>query len=90
MQAPVLVLLGHWLSRQQGREAVRAPQPWFAYGFILIVIPSSLMTMAALGLSSHLSELKPVGWKPMMLGSILFLHLVVTGLIVTLLATTWL
>ncbi|MGO4999573.1 YeiH family protein [Oceanisphaera sp. W20_SRM_FM3] len=110
MLAPVLVLLGNWLSRNQGATAVRAPQPWFAYGFILVVIINSVvalplnlvegikhldswaltMAMAALGLSTHLSELKSVGWKPMALGAILFLHLIVTGLIVTQLATTWL
>ena len=110
MLAPVLVLLGRWLSRKQGASAVKAPQPWFAYGFILVVVMNSLvalpptwvsaikhldiwaltMAMAALGLSTHLSELKSVGWKPMLLGAILFLHLMGTGLIVTLAATTWL
>lgn len=110
MLAPVLVLLGHWLSRKQGGEAVPAPQPWFAYGFILVVVLNSIiqlppvwvdtikhldswaltMAMAALGLSTHLSELKSVGWKPMVLGAILFLHLMVTGLIVTQVVTSWL
>ncbi|ART79431.1 YeiH family protein [Oceanisphaera avium] len=110
MLAPVLVLLGHWLSRKQGSDAVRPPQPWFAYGFILIVIINSVlnlpaawvgvikhldiwaltMAMAALGLSTHISELKSVGWKPMALGAILFIHLMVAGLTVTHLATTWL
>ena len=110
MLAPVLVLLGRWLSRKQGASAAKTPQPWFAYGFILVVVMNSLvalpptwvsaikhldiwaltMAMAALGLSTHLSELKSVGWKPMLLGAILFLHLMGTGLIVTLAATTWL
>lgn len=110
MLAPVLVLLGNWLSRKEGANAARAPQPWFAYGFILVVIINSVlalpapwvdaikhldswaltMAMAALGLSTHLSELKSVGWKPMALGAILFLHLMVTGLIVTHLATSYL
>lgn len=110
MLAPVLVLLGHWLNRKQGADAVLPPQPWFAYGFILVVVINSVldlppiwvdvvkhldiwaltMAMAALGLSTHLSELKSVGWKPLVLGAILFVHLIVTGLIVTHLATTWL
>lgn len=110
MLAPVLVLLGHWLSRGSGNEAARSPQPWFAYGFILVVVINSViqlpavwvdtikyldswaltMAMAALGLGTHISELKSVGWRPMALGAILFLHLMVTGLIVTHLATTWL
>ena len=110
MLAPVLVLLGNWLNRKQGTSAARAPQPWFAYGFILVVVINSMvalpagvieaikhldswaltMAMAALGLSTHLSALRSVGWKPMALGAILFLHLIVTGLIVTQLATTWL
>ncbi|MGO1617388.1 MAG: YeiH family protein [Oceanisphaera sp.] len=109
MLAPVLVLLGHWLSRSSDAGAVRAPQPWFAYGFILVVVINSVvslptawvdtikyldswaltMAMAALGLSTHLSELKSVGWKPMALGAILFLHLIGTGFLVTQLATTW-
>ncbi|WP_217645537.1 YeiH family protein [Oceanisphaera psychrotolerans] len=110
MLAPVLLVLGSWLSRRSGVEAVRAPQPWFAYGFIAVVVFNSLvqlppvwvgtiqqldswaltMAMAALGLGTHIGALRSVGWKPLLLAAILFLHLVMTGLIVTHVATSWL
>ncbi len=110
MLAPVLLVLGSWLSRRSGVQAVRAPQPWFAYGFIAVVVFNSLvqlppvwvgtiqqldswaltMAMAALGLGTHIGALRSVGWKPLLLAAILFLHLVMTGLIVTHVATSWL
>lgn len=110
MLAPVLLVLGWWLSRKSGIRAVRAPLPWFAFGFIAVVLFNSLvnlpptwtatikhldgwaltMAMAALGLSTRLGGLGAVGWKPLALAATLFLHLVVVGLIVTHMATSWL
>ncbi|MBL1377575.1 YeiH family protein [Zobellella iuensis] len=110
MLAPVLLVLGSWLGRKSGTQAVRAPLPWFAFGFIAVVVCNSLlslppiwvaiikhldtwaltMAMAALGLGTRLGGLGSVGWKPLVLAAILFLHLVVSGLIVTHMATSWL
>ncbi|WP_116472951.1 YeiH family protein [Zobellella maritima] len=110
MLAPFLLLLGAWLSRTQGSSAIRAPLPWFAFGFIAIVILNSVlslpsvlvdnikvldswaltMAMAALGLGTQLAGVKSVGWKPLILAACLFVHLTVTGLVVTHLATAWL
>ncbi|GAA3531124.1 YeiH family protein [Zobellella aerophila] len=45
MLAPFLILLGAWLSRSQGGTAVRAPLPWFAFGFIAIVILNSVLSL---------------------------------------------
>lgn len=109
MLAPVLLVLGSWLSRRHGGSAVRAPLPWFAFGFIAVVVANSLlslpaawvadirqfdtwaltMAMAALGLGTQFGSLKSVGWKPLVLAAILFLHLSITGLIVTHMATNW-
>ncbi|WP_375058156.1 YeiH family protein [Zobellella sp. DQSA1] len=110
MLAPLLLVLGSWLCRQSGTQVVRAPLPWFAFGFIAVVVCNSLlslppiwvtaikhldtwaltMAMAALGLGTQLGGLRSVGWKPLALAAILFLHLVVNGLIVTHMATSWL
>lgn len=47
MLAPFLILLGAWLNRNQGGTAVRAPLPWFAFGFIAIVVLNSLLSLSA-------------------------------------------
>lgn len=41
--APAVLALGWWLARQQGGEAgaVKAPMPWFAFGFLGLVVIGS-------------------------------------------------
>ena len=77
----------------------RLPIPWFAFGFVLVVMFNSLsllpqrvlaiavnvdtlllaMAMAALGLTTHISAIRQAGLKPLLLGCILFLWLIVGG-----------
>ena len=48
MLAPVLLVLGSWLGRKSGTRAVRAPLPWFAFGFIAVVLFNSLVSLPPL------------------------------------------
>ncbi|MHB1676736.1 MAG: YeiH family protein [Sulfuriferula sp.] len=112
MLAPFLIGLSLWLARdpvhQQehgSADSTHKPKlaiPWFAFGFIGVVIFNSLhllphsivavviqidtlllaMAMAALGLSTHISALRQAGIKPILLGLVLFVWLIVGGAII--------
>jgi uncharacterized integral membrane protein (TIGR00698 family) len=93
-----------------GTARRRLPIPWFAFGFILVVMFNSLawlphrwltiainvdtlllaMAMAALGLTTHLSAIRQAGLKPMLLGSILFVWLIIGGGTINRLVENWL
>jgi uncharacterized integral membrane protein (TIGR00698 family) len=48
MLAPVLLLLGYLLSRgSDNAPAARAPLPWFAFGFVAVVVANSLLSLPA-------------------------------------------
>jgi uncharacterized integral membrane protein (TIGR00698 family) len=112
MLAPFLIALSAWATRgsdhpQTGanRSAVagdakdRLRIPWFAFGFIGMVLFSSLallpqsartalvdvdtfilaMAMAALGLTTHVSAIRKAGIKPLLLGGVLFIWLILGG-----------
>jgi uncharacterized integral membrane protein (TIGR00698 family) len=87
--APVLLALGWWLARgvtEQG--AASAPVPWFAFGFLGLVVLGSTgllpaevqglsrslvpwllaASVAALGLSTDLRQLRARGGAPLLLG----------------------
>ncbi len=88
----------------------RLPIPWFAFGFVLVVMFNSLsllphrllaiainvdtlllaMAMAALGLTTHLSAIRQAGLKPMLLGCILFVWLIIGGGTINRLVENWL
>jgi uncharacterized integral membrane protein (TIGR00698 family) len=73
--------------------------PWFAFGFIGMVLFNSLallpqsartalvdvdtfilaMAMAALGLTTHISAIRNAGIKPLLLGGVLFVWLILGG-----------
>lgn len=110
MLAPFLIMLSAILMR--GRMRLHAPVhaqqksrlavPWFAFGFIGVVLFNSLrmlptavvgaatavdtvllgMAMAALGLTTHLSDIRKAGLKPLLLGLILFCWLIVGGALI--------
>ena len=93
-----------------GPDRARLPIPWFAFGFILVVMFNSLswlpqrvvaiainvdtlllaMAMAALGLTTHLSAIRQAGLKPMLLGCILFVWLIIGGGTINRLVENWL
>jgi uncharacterized integral membrane protein (TIGR00698 family) len=93
-----------------GTARPRLPIPWFAFGFILVVMFNSLsllpqrllavainvdtlllaMAMAALGLSTHLSAIRQAGLKPLLLGCILFVWLIIGGGTINRLVENWL
>jgi uncharacterized integral membrane protein (TIGR00698 family) len=93
-----------------GAARGRLPIPWFAFGFVLVVMFNSLsllphrvlaiainvdtlllaMAMAALGLTTHLSAIRQAGLKPMMLGCILFVWLIIGGGTINRLVENWL
>lgn len=95
MLAPFLLMLSFALQRGSGRAAV----PWFALGFVGMVLFNSLqwlpaalvevllfvdnwllaMAMAALGLTTRFAAFREAGWKPLLLGGLLFLWLVGAG-----------
>lgn len=112
MLAPFLIALSAWAARgsdraQMGmnRSAVagdvkhRLRIPWFAFGFIGMVLFNSLallpqstrtalvdvdtfilaMAMAALGLTTHVSAIRKAGIKPLLLGGVLFIWLILGG-----------
>lgn len=112
MLAPFLIALSAWATRgsdraQTGmnRSAVagdvkpRLRIPWFAFGFIGMVLFNSLallpqstrtalvdvdtfilaMAMAALGLTTHVSAIRKAGIKPLLLGGVLFIWLILGG-----------
>jgi uncharacterized integral membrane protein (TIGR00698 family) len=118
MLAPFLIGLSAWLLRTrpvlQGQlapgGACKLPVPWFAFGFIAVVLFNSLsllpagvisiaiqldtlllaMAMAALGLSTHIRAVRQAGFKPLLLGSLLFVWLIVGGGSINRLVTGWL
>jgi uncharacterized integral membrane protein (TIGR00698 family) len=93
-----------------GATRGRLPIPWFAFGFVLVVMFNSLsllphkvlavainvdtlllaMAMAALGLTTHLSAIRQAGLKPMLLGFILFVWLIIGGGTINRLVENWL
>jgi uncharacterized integral membrane protein (TIGR00698 family) len=112
MLAPFLIALSAWSTRASGHaEAVmnrsaaagdgkhRLRIPWFAFGFIGMVLFNSLallpqnmrialvdvdtfilaMAMAALGLTTHVSAIRKAGMKPLLLGGVLFVWLILGG-----------
>ena len=90
--------------------AHKLPIPWFAFGFIAIVLFNSLallparvvsvaiqldtlllaMAMAALGLCTHVRAVRQAGLKPLLLGSLLFVWLIVGGGSINRLVSGWL
>ncbi|MGH8506901.1 MAG: YeiH family protein [Stenotrophobium sp.] len=110
MLAPFLIMLSVVLGRgHRHRHAPGHTQqnsglavPWFAFGFIGVVLFNSLhmlptavvgaatavdtvllgMAMAALGLTTHLSDIRKAGLKPLLLGLILFCWLIVGGALI--------
>jgi len=93
-----------------GASRRRLPIPWFAFGFVLVVMFNSLswlsqsvraiainvdtlllaMAMAALGLTTHLHAIRQAGLKPMLLGCILFVWLIIGGGTINRLVENWL
>jgi uncharacterized integral membrane protein (TIGR00698 family) len=103
MLAPLLIALSAWLTRGTGHMRTginpRLRIPWFAFGFIGMVLFNSLallpqsarialvdvdtfilaMAMAALGLTTHISAIRTAGIKPLLLGGVLFVWLILGG-----------
>jgi uncharacterized integral membrane protein (TIGR00698 family) len=117
MLAPFLIALSAWLLRANPATQTspsgtprNLPVPWFAFGFIAIVLFNSLsllplrvvsvaiqvdtlllaMAMAALGLTTHIRAVRQAGVKPLLLGSLLFVWLIVGGGSINRLVTGWL
>lgn len=110
---PFLLVVGKWWLRKQvvsgrdGDAAGKLTVPWFAFGFIAMVVVNSLITlpptlhaglalagqvalamaMAALGYETRMEKLRALGLKPLVLGLVLFVLLIVGGMIVTPLIT---
>ncbi|MGH8462427.1 MAG: YeiH family protein [Stenotrophobium sp.] len=111
MLAPFLIMLSAVLMRGSVRQQAvqghiqqkaRLAVPWFAFGFIGVVLFNSLsmlpaaavgaatsadtvllgMAMAALGLTTHLRDIRKAGIKPLLLGLILFCWLIVGGALI--------
>jgi uncharacterized integral membrane protein (TIGR00698 family) len=106
---PFLLILGKWwlkdhgASQGNGEPAGKLTVPWFAFGFVAMVVINSLialpealntsltligqialtMAMAALGYETRFEKLRALGVKPLILGLVLFLLLVVGGIAVT-------
>jgi uncharacterized integral membrane protein (TIGR00698 family) len=112
MLAPFLIALSAWATRGSGRTQMgmnrsavagdvkhRLRIPWFAFGFIGMVLFNSLallpqstrtalvdvdtfilaMAMASLGLTTHVSAIRKAGIKPLLLGGVLFIWLILGG-----------
>jgi uncharacterized integral membrane protein (TIGR00698 family) len=112
MLAPLLIALSAWSTRAAGHTHTEVNQsdaavgakrrlriPWFAFGFIGMVLFNSLallpqgvrsalvdvdtfilaMAMAALGLTTHVSAIHNAGIKPLLLGGVLFVWLILGG-----------
>jgi uncharacterized integral membrane protein (TIGR00698 family) len=112
MLAPLLIALSAWSTRGAGHTRAemnpsaavsgakrRLRIPWFAFGFIGVVLFNSLgllpqgarialvdmdtfilaMAMAALGLTTHVSAIRDAGIKPLLLGGLLFVWLILGG-----------
>jgi uncharacterized integral membrane protein (TIGR00698 family) len=112
MLAPLLIALSAWSTRGAGHTRTGMDQsaaasggkhrlriPWFAFGFIGMVLFNSLallpqsarialvdvdtfilaMAMAALGLTTHISAIRTAGIKPLLLGGVLFVWLILGG-----------
>ena len=102
MLAPFLIALSAWAARGSDRAQTgmnRLRIPWFAFGFIGMVLFNSLaplpqstrtalvdvdtfilaMAMAALGLTTHVSAIRKAGIKPLLLGGVLFIWLILGG-----------
>jgi uncharacterized integral membrane protein (TIGR00698 family) len=112
MLAPLLIALSAWMTRRAGHTHTGMKQsaaasgvkhrlriPWFAFGFIGMVLFNSsvslpqgvrialvnvdtfilAMAMAALGLTTHVSAIRNAGIKPLLLGGVLFVWLILGG-----------
>jgi uncharacterized integral membrane protein (TIGR00698 family) len=112
MLAPLLIVLSAWSTRGSSHTHTgmnppaaawgakhRLRIPWFAFGFIGMVLFNSLgllphnvqialvdvdtfglaMAMAALGLTTHVSAIRSAGVKPLLLGGVLFVWLILGG-----------
>jgi uncharacterized integral membrane protein (TIGR00698 family) len=112
MLAPLLIALSAWSARGAGQTHAGMNQyaaasvgkhrlriPWFAFGFIGMVLFNSLAllpqsarialvdvdtfilatAMAALGLTTHVSAIRSAGIKPLLLGGMLFVWLILGG-----------
>ena len=102
MLAPLLIALSAWMTRRAdhpGMEQSPLRIPWFAFGFIGMVLFNSsallpqgvrialvdvdtfilAMAMAALGLTTHVSAIRNAGIKPLLLGGVLFVWLILGG-----------
>jgi uncharacterized integral membrane protein (TIGR00698 family) len=112
MLAPLLIALSAWSTRGSrlthtganrsygaGGGKHRLHIPWFAFGFIGMVLFNSsallpqsarialvdvdtfilAMAMAALGLTTHVSAIRNAGIKPLLLGGLLFVWLILGG-----------
>lgn len=118
MLAPFLIALSAWLLRttpathsgSASGQQRRLPIPWFAFGFIAVVLFNSLdllparivgigiqldtlllaMAMAALGLCTHIRAVREAGVKPLLLGSLLFVWLILGGGLINRLVSGWL
>lgn len=112
MLAPFLIGLSLWLARDpmhqrehgatDGGKKPKLAIPWFAFGFIGVVIFNSLhllphsviaaanladtlvlaMAMGALGLTTHISAIRQAGIKPILLGLVIFIWLIVGGALI--------
>jgi uncharacterized integral membrane protein (TIGR00698 family) len=96
-QAGMSAGLNQSAAAGDGRRRLRIP--WFAFGFIGMVLFNSLallpqstrtalvdvdtlilaMAMAALGLTTHVSAIRKAGIKPLLLGGVLFIWLILGG-----------
>jgi len=98
---PFLLLLAAWLRRAQcpGEGTARLPIPWFALGFLLVLLIQAqwplardwqahlvalddallALAMAGLGLATPLRAVLQAGWRPLWLGGLLFVWLVLGG-----------
>jgi uncharacterized integral membrane protein (TIGR00698 family) len=112
MLAPLLIALSAWMTRRAAHTHTEIDQsaaasgakrrlriPWFAFGFIGMVLFNSsallpqgarialvdvdtfilAMAMAALGLTTHVSAIRNAGIKPLLLGGVLFVWLILGG-----------
>ena len=84
--APLILTLGA-LKRSDENSYTRVPVPWFAFGFIGMMLLNSLMltcALAAMGIETDLRKLKLKGLRPMLLGASAWVFIATLGLTLTL------